>query len=84
MENHHFKWKTHYRLPFSIAILNYQRVHQQSRYKSSSSLPRCGSVSWKSAAQRILGRRSRGSSGWPQNGAENHGKILGKWGPTVM
>ena len=26
MENHHFKWgKPHYKLPFSIAMLNYQR-----------------------------------------------------------
>ena len=26
MENHHFSWKIHYKWPFSIAILNYQRV----------------------------------------------------------
>jgi hypothetical protein len=26
MENHHFQWENHYKWPFSIAMLNYQRV----------------------------------------------------------
>ena len=26
IENHHFNGNTHYKLPFSIAVLNYQRV----------------------------------------------------------
>ena len=27
MENHHFNGKIHYKWPFSIAMLNYQRVY---------------------------------------------------------
>ena len=28
MENHHFEWENHHKSQFSIAMLNYQRVHQ--------------------------------------------------------
>ena len=31
MENHHFNGKTHYKWPFSIAMLNYQRVFKKNR-----------------------------------------------------
>ena len=35
MENHYFYGKNHYKWPFSIAMLNYQRVHWTHRYSQS-------------------------------------------------